>query len=57
MNAINSQGHTTRRIKQVESDSKYVIERYLLDNGAHEVVLVDQSEATWEAYCKDIASK
>jgi hypothetical protein len=51
----NSTGKTTRRIKQVEPDSKLVKERYLLDNGAHEVVLVDSSEATWEAYCKEIA--
>lgn len=57
MNAIDGNNErTTRRIVRVEPDSTLVVERWLLDNGAHEVVLVDSSEETWEKYCKEIAS-
>ncbi len=57
MNAITNEGRTLRRIARVEPDSALVVERYLLDNGSHEVVLVDDTEETWEKYCRELASR
>lgn len=46
---------TTRRVLEVSVTHLLEVRKWLLENGAHEVELIDASETTWEKYCKSLA--
>ena len=47
-------GSTTARIREVPTDSPLISRKWLLDNGAHEVELIDDSDAGWSHYCASL---